>query len=481
MSKPENKKGTLKRMFGRRFRAGGYSAFAAAVVVALAVLANLMVSSLPADKTQLDFTANAFYSLSEQSKQIAAAVDQDVDLYLICNAGNEDETISRLLDRYAGLSEHIRWSSVDPTLEPTFLDRYELELSQLYENSVLAVCGDRTRLVGYDEIFVTDYSMDYATYNYTTTVTFDGENALTTAIHYVASAELPKLYTLTGHGETELDTSVTEAIVRDGFETEALSLLSLEAVPEDADALLLNAPQSDLSEDEADMLIAYLERGGSIALLTGYTADGEKPQLRRVTQAMGLDLGTGVIIEGDPRMRMSRYPHYLLPELGSHAITDPLISGGYYILAPLAQPIVETGEGSAELTWLLTTSDSAYAKAAGLAITTTEKEDGDEAGPFHLGVIADGAGKLFWVSTDALLDGYIDSAVAGANVNLFLNALNEMCGQEESVSIRAKSMDNEGLTLTQAESSLWTALLIGVIPAALVAVGVIIWIRRKRR
>lgn len=39
----------LKRMFtSRRFRAGGYSAFATAVVVAIAVAANAIVGALPA-------------------------------------------------------------------------------------------------------------------------------------------------------------------------------------------------------------------------------------------------------------------------------------------------------------------------------------------------------------------------------------------------------------------------------------------------
>lgn len=474
-------KARLKGMFGGRFRAGSYSAFAAAVVIALAVLANMMVSTLPAETTQIDLTSQALYSLSDQSRQIAASVDRDVHLYLICNTGNEEPGIARLLDRYAGASEHIEWSSVDPTVQPAFLDNYDLELGQLYENSVLVTCGDRSRLVGYDEIYVVDYSMNYYTYSYDTTTSFNGENALTTAIHYVATDDLPKLYLLTGHGEAALDDRISDMLAQDNFDSESLSLLSLDAMPEDAAALLINAPTSDLSEDEADLLIAYLNDGGSIVLTTGYLASDEMPQLRRVTRSMGLDAADGIIIEGDRQMRLSRYPHYLLPTIASHAITDPLIDAGYYILTPIAQPLVESGEGDADVTWLLTTSDSAYAKAAALGMTTTEKEDGDTDGPFHVGAIAEGTGHLLWVATDGLLDSYIDSAVSGANSNLFLNALNELCGQEESVAIRAKSLDSAGLTLTQAESSLWTALMIGVIPAALVAVGVVIWIRRKRR
>lgn len=474
-------KQSLKRMFGGRFRAGSYSAFAAVIVIAIAVMANLMVTALPTAVTQLDMTEQSLYSLSDQSKRIAASLDKDVNLYLICNDGSEDPTIQRLLERYEGLSEHIQAESVDPSLQPTFLDQYELDITTLYENSVLVDCEGRYRLVGYDEIYVTEYSMDYYSYSYTYTTSFDGENALTNAIHYVSSDDLPKVYILTGHGEAELDSTITDMLAQDNFEYENLSLLSMDAAPEDAAAIIINAPTSDLSEAEAELLIAYLENGGSVALITGYMAADEMTQLKRVTASMGLTTAEGIVIEGDSQMRLSRYPHYLLPNMESHEIIDALASAGYYILTPLAQPIVETEDSTASVTWILSTSEAAYAKAAAMNMTTTEKEEGDAEGPFYLGAVAESTGKLFWVTADSLLDSYIDSAVSGANSNLFLNALNWMGGQEESISIRAKSLDADGLTVTQSASSMWSVIMIGVIPAGLVALGVIVWIRRKRR
>lgn len=477
----KNLKQSFKRMFGGRFRAGSYSAAAAVIVIAIAVLVNMMVATLPSTATQLDLTQQSLYSLSEQTKRIAASLDKDVNLYIICNQGNENSTIQRLLDRYTGLSSHIKVQSVDPTLQPTFLDQYELELSTLYENSVLVDGGEKHRLVGYDEIFVTDYQMDYSSYNYTTTTSFDGENALTNAIHYVSSDELPMAYTLTGHGETELSETVAEMLTQDNIETEDLSLLSMEAVPEDATAVIINAPTSDLSEEEASLLITYLENGGNVALITGYMEEDDMPQLRRVAASMGLAAETGLIIEGDRQMHVNRYPHYLLPELESHEVTDALISGRYYVLTPLAQPIVETDESSATVTWLLTTSDSAYTKAEGLKTQSTEQEDDDAVGSFHVGAMAENNGKFFWVTCDMLLETNVDRTVSGANSNLFLNVLNWMGGQEESISIRAKSLDAEGLTVTQSASSLWSIMMIGVIPLCLVGIGIVVWIRRKRR
>ena len=142
---------------------------------------------------------------------------------------------------------------------------------------------------------------------------------------------------------------------------------------------------------------------------------------------------------------------------------------------------METEDSSASITWLLTTSDSAYAKQAAMSMTTTEKEDGDTDGPFNVAALSENGGKLFWVTSDTLLDSYVDSAVSGANSNLFMNALNYMCEQEESISIRAKSLDSATLTVPQSESTLWSIVMIGVIPVGLIVLGMLIWIRRKRR
>lgn len=466
--------------FRKRFSAGGYFLAAVAVVIAIAVAANLVVSALPSESTQLDLTAQSLFTLSDQTRRVAAALDRDVTLYLLANRGGEDETVRTLLDRYAGLSDRITIELVDPTEQPTFLDRYELEISRLYANSVLVVSGSKSRLVGYDEIFVTSYSMDG--YGYTTSTSFEGENALTNAIHYVSRDDLPKVYTLVGHGETELPDSITQLIERDNLQTENLSLLMIDSVPEDASAVVIHVPTGDLSADEADMLIAYLERGGSVVLMTDYIAQGQMENLLRVTSAMGLTAGQGIVVEGDRNKHLSRYPYYLLPDIAGHEVTDPLAEGGYYALVSLAQPILTLDGTGASVTQLLTTSSEAYSKPAALEMTTTDKEDGDIDGPFAVMAASEkGEGKMIWATTAELLSDRLNALVSGANSDLFMNALSWMCGQEETISIRAKSMDGSTLTLNGAQSTFWSAVLIGVLPGLLLIAGAVVTIRRKRR
>ena len=58
--------------------------------------------------------------------------------------------------------------------------------------------------------------MDYSTYSYTTTG-FDGEGQIDSAISYVTSENLPILYTLDGHGEKELDSTLKEDIEKSEY------------------------------------------------------------------------------------------------------------------------------------------------------------------------------------------------------------------------------------------------------------------------
>ena len=119
--------------------------------------------------------------------------------------GQEDAQIQALLNRYADLSDQVTVTTLDPAVNPGVLKEYEDQ--DLYMNSVIVSGEERSRLVSYEDIYLYNYSMDYSTYGYTYTVDFDGERALTSAIHYVSSDDLPKVYVLTGHGESQMPDS----------------------------------------------------------------------------------------------------------------------------------------------------------------------------------------------------------------------------------------------------------------------------------
>ena len=488
MKKPDLK-GWLARIGSsfrtRAFRAGGYSAAATAVVLAIVIGVNMIVRALPADLTQFDTSANHLFTLSEQTEQLVSGLKQDVTVYWIVQAGAEDEMISTFLSRYQALSGHIKLEKKDPDLYPTFAQNYTS--GQVYNNSLVVVCGERYRYVDYYDIF----TYDFYTYLMTGTMSyfFEGENALTGAIDYVVNPDLPKVYLLTGHGEASLTASFKTAMTDQNIETAELSLLAMETVPEDADMVLINTPKSDISQEELDILLAYLKSGGNLFLMTEPIREERFSNLDKLMAEYGVTATDGIVVEGSQNNFYRGTPYYLLPERNAHAITTPLINSGYYVLLPIAHGLTVSEElrDTLEVSELLTTSDKAFSKLAGYNLDTYEKVEGDIDGPFSLGVAItdtvddENETNIVWISSAYLTDENANTTVSGGNLDLFLNAVSWMCGQEERITIHAKSLDTEYLTIPSGTNTALTLLLIGVIPLAYLSVGIVIWARRKRR
>lgn len=469
----------------RAFRAGGYSVAATAMVLAIAVMVNLFVVALPTGLTQFDTTDQGLFTLSSQTESLVENLETDVTIYWIVRRGQEESYLESLLGRYTAAGEHIRVVKKDPDVYPTFADAYTDSYS---ENSLVVVSGERYRYVDYYDIFVMDYSSYY--YYGQSSWTFDGENQITSAIDYVVRQNLPKVYTLTGHGEGTLSADYTSAVASENIQLEELSLLTVEGVPADADTVFINAPQSDISQEEQTKLREYLGNGGKVLLITDPPKNGALTNLEALLADYGVTAQEGLVVEGNQSYYIWGTPYYLLPELESHAVTAPLINEGYRVLLPVAQGLTVSGKlpETVTVTEFLTTSSSAFSKTAGYNLTTYEKEEGDIAGPFALGVaiseeIDDGIqSEILWISSGALVDDQSNAQASGGNQDLFLNALNYLCGGEESgISIRGKSLDQQKLTLDSGTASALTALVIAVVPAAYVAVGIVIWARRKRR
>ena len=493
----------LSPMKTRSFHVGGYSVAATAIVLAIVIVINMMVNELPASWTQYDITSNQLFTISNQTEKLVSGLEQDVTIYWVVQSGYEDTYVGNLLDRYEALSDHVKVVKKDPDVYPGFVQQYT---ETVENNSLIVECGERYRFISDSDIYVYDYSNYYYTGSYD--VSFDGESAVTSAIDYVIREDLPKVYLLTGHGELDLSSTFTEAMSLANLETEEISLLTQDAVPEDADCVLIYCPQSDIAAEEQEMLLAYLQAGGSLFLITDPLEDNAHlTNLEILLAQYGVTASEGIVIEGNRQYYGLGMPYYLLPEIESHTITSPLNEEGYYVLLPIAQGLTVSDDlrDTVTVSELLTTSGSSFSKVAGYDLATYDKEDGDIDGPFALAVAitetvtaedsdaaetgeedtaaTDGETNIVWVSSGALLDDDTNQRVSGGNQDFFLNALSWLCETEETstISIHAKSLSYEYLTVDSAAASTLTILMIAVIPVAYLSVGVITWVRRKRR
>ena len=480
--KPDPKKlvGTISK---KHIKNGSYSMAMAAVFIVIVVVINMIVGAIPSKYSQLDVSSSKLYTIGDETKKVLKALDKDVTIYQIAASGSEDDTISNLLSRYKDESKHIKVEVKDPVVNPKFTSEYTSD--DVAANSLIVVCGDRSKVVNYSSIY--ESSIDYNTYQSTTTG-FDGEGQIDSAISYVTSEDLPVLYTLDGHGEKDLDSTLQEDIQKANIDIKSLNLITEESVPDDAACLLINAPTSDISESEKDAIIDYLENGGKAMIFSDYTQD-DLPNFDAVLENYGVKCAEGIVFEGDNQHYGMQMPYYLVPTVNSTDASSETASAGSYVLAPYAQGIQKTDDvrDTVTIDSILTTSDKAYSKT-NMQSSNIEKEDGDVDGPFDLGVAIteklddDKETQIVYYSTANLMESQINQMVSGGNEKLLLESLNWMTSTDDSnsVSIPSKSLESTSLTVTDYAAAFWKICTIGLIPGVFLVAGFLIWLKRRK-
>lgn len=458
----------------RSLKTGAYSSTLIIIVFAAVIMANLTVTELPADITQLDVTSQKLYSLTDDTKTLMKRLEQDVTIYVISSEESSDTTVDKTLARYEQLSDHIRVEYKDPLVSPNF---YKSFADSVSSNSLIVVSGDRSKVIDYYDL----YEQEFDYYTYSSSVTgYDAEGQITSAIDYVTNEELPMIYQLEGHGEASLESSFTEVLSKENVEITTINLLQYDEVPEDAAAILLLSPTTDLSSDDADKIISYLQNGGK-AVISVTLTENEMPNFDRVLEAYGVTNTYAMVIEND-RNYYSQSPYYLLPEIQSSELTSEIYNQKY-IFAPYTMGLdfnLDSEERTVES--FLTTSGNAYAKADPLNVSTLEYEEGDTQGTFTVGaLITEGDTEVAVIASGYVFTESADSMVSGANSTLFGNIIAKFAGKEDSVSIAAKSYSMDNITVSQSGVILLGVLFTIALPLLILIAGVFVWIRRRKR
>ena len=478
---PEKKSpGPLERL---RLRSGVYASAFTVLVVVLAVLINLIVRAIPAKYTEFDLSEAGLYTLSDSSKQIARGLEQDVTIYYVTETGNEDAIITKLLDRYAAESSHIRWELKDPAVYPAFAAQYGVQ--SVENGSLIVVSGEKSVILEASDLYSYDYSDYYTSGSYS--VTFDGENKITAALYRAAGGEELHVYYTTNHGEQALTDTLTDALEAQNLTVSPLDLLT-DTIPADCSLLIVNDPQQDFAAagglvDEMSALRGYLNGGGSLMLTTD--SYYSTPNLDALMAEFGLTRTPGLVVEGDSSHYLNGYPYYLLPDYASGTESGVLdgIDTSRRVLLQMAQGITlaETDHVTPEA--LLISSEDSYSKTAGYGMTTAQQEDGDPDGPFALAAYAsnDATGaEVVWVNCGNMDNEAVYQTVPG-NVTFLQGCAAALAGQENTTLVESKALEAAPLTISGHTAAVLGLVFVLILPAAVLAAGAVVVLLRRRR
>ncbi len=242
------------------------------VQLALAVMIVAMVNALSFTHfKRWDFTRSQKYSLSDKTKHVLRDLPKPVKVFVFFPAPFGAEVfgdVDSLLKEYQYASKKkVEVETVDVYRDLTRAREITNKFKLTNENVVVLVYGDRTKVVTANDM--ADYDFSGAMSGQPPRLrAFKGEQALTGALIGLTQETQSKIYALQGHGEFELNGDPLQTlktfIEHENIKIEALNLMNVESIPDDAKALLVLGPKYDFTAGELKMLGDYWTKKGRI-------------------------------------------------------------------------------------------------------------------------------------------------------------------------------------------------------------------------
>ncbi len=475
------KKSISSSFASKKFKGGAYATLVSVVVIALVMIVNLIVSEMD---IKLDLTGSGLYTLKEDTINYVENIKDDVTLYYLVETGAETSEIAGLVDKYDTISSNVSVVRKDPVLYPKFVSQYIEGTESVASESVLVVneTTGRAKLVAYDDMITTSY--DYTTYESTTTSDIEGQ--IDSALQYVTNEDLPVMYSVTGHGEITVSTTLASTFAKENVTQNELETLTAEAIPDDCDILFINTPQNDYTEDEITMIKDYLIAGGDAIIVLNNSVTGELPIFATLLSYYGVDIVPGIVVEGDSNYYRGTYPVELLPSITTHELTSGVKGKKYVdVVYGVGLSVRDDIRSTITTTSLLTTSDKAYSKVD-LNSSTASKEEADIDGPFSIAMLLEESynnveTKIAVYSGYIFDDSFITTTTYG-NGTLLMNTINYMAGVENTLSIPTTDLSTQDyVSMTSAQIIVNGAICLAVLPLLTILSGVLVVIIRRRK
>lgn len=475
------KKFNISKSFkGNRFKYGAYSTTVTALVLAVLLAVNFVAGKLNIKK---DLTQDKLYTLTAETSNILKGLKNDTKIITFFETGKKDPNISMVLEKYKAASNKITLEERDPLKQPQLAQKYSKDDKNVGIGTIVVEQGSRFKVISYDDFF-----------NYSTGQTgeenidsFAAEQQLTNAMVYVNSDKEQVLYTLSGHGEAALSGDVSKQLEVENYTVKDLNLLQGNAELSNGSMLVISSPKRDISKEEEDKIRTFLSNGGRAAFFIDITKESLS-NLQDLLSSYGVKLDNAVIVEGQPNM-VAQSQVELLPQLQSQDILNALKSKNMLVFTPLSQGVEEQKlkRDTVKVEPLLTTSANSWGKV-NLNATTLTKEAGDLTGPFNVAAaITDEdkstgkTAKLVVVGSSTFMNSDVISSTNGANLDFAMNSFNWLQDKKDATTIRPKNLTAPSLVMTNLQRLSLSGVVVILIPAVILALGIIVWLRRRHR
>ncbi len=490
----ENKKqGKIKRFFGKIVNTlsrkwiinGSKTIVLVAIIIAIFIGVNVLLENVVLP--ELDCTSEKIYSLSDETKDKVGSIDKEVTITLINY--DSSSTARSFAEKYTTLNDNIKLEEVsDLSARTDLMTEYSLDAD---DSLIIVSCGE-------NEKEITEY--DTYTYDYTTYETIDlTEEAITNAILDVTTDDKPKIYFMSNHVMYDLQyfSTVMSAMEDEANEVETLDILVNGGIPDDCDCLVITTLQEDITEQERDAILEYINAGGEILLMCGPNLyDIDLTNFQTVLDQYGVTISNGVVFEGDSSNMIAGYPDFIVETTEYTSLTENLNMSMNVCFVDAGEITFDEDsleDLGVEYEILAQTTDEAFVRTD-ITLSSASRTDSDsEEGAVTIAAIAtkeiddDTSSKivifsneLFAMDMTVQLNGYTYYVVSlYNNEDMILNAVSYLNDREDTITIR-KTTDEVTYTVTEQQNTIIMTIIFAT-PVLIILIGLVVWQKRRRK
>ena len=455
-------------------------------LVVLAILAGVNFLANRYDQSY-DATKNKQYSLSDQTIKIVKGLKSDVRMIYFGESGSFPNARD-LLDRYSSLSTRLHVQYIDPNKKPT------LAKAAGFRSDSPVVVENGPRQEGAKSLT---------------------EEEVTGALIRALKSGERNVCFMTGAGEHSIDDqdrdgfSVLKALLeRDNYESREVSLKPAAApdagkkveigqaaaaapveVPKDCTVLVSGGPTADYPAPVVAALKSYVEDGGrAMFMFDNVLRIGRSEPAAPNDELATLLASWGVTVDKDLVLDLGGLGQIfgfgpeipVVLQYESHPITQPLTR--IPTAFPLSRSLDIKSESKTSVSKLVATSEDSLATSEIGPGGAVDPKKGKK-GPLTLMAVGTYSGTKqgrFVVTGTSL---WAVNSLAGSRQlgdrDLFVNAINWLASDEDLISIRPKTPEDQQLNLGGQRLAMLFWLSIFIFPLTVVAFGLATWWKRR--
>ncbi len=414
-----------------------------------------------------DWTAGARHSLSQDTLQLLAEINQPVS---IRSYQADDATlikaITEILNRYKYNNSNFNFQVINPDLH---IAQAKADHIEKYGQTIIEYNGQQERI---DSL---------------------SEESITNALLRLYRGEQASLLFLTQHNDISITDSsprgyalLAQQLSQKGFISRHINLLQHTLSP-GRDVLVISSADNALHENEIRSIVNYIQQGGNLLWLHESNTD---QSMNAVAAELNISFLSGMIVDDNEKVRnMLQLKHpAIVPilEYRLHPITQKM---QYYTLFTGASGLQTLSNDSPWIqSDLLITSDSSWSETGELFPSAQFDPQSDIPGPHVIGIaqqrqinnnnLASSQRVVIIGDSDFLNNQNLGK---GGNLDFISKSFNWLSEADKLINISPKDAPDLELKLSTQAAAIISAVFLFALPLVFITSGLLIWHKRRKR